>query len=64
MEFGQPAAQFATAGIIRQAGRPVTESSLSLPRLTQAVPSPLICILVLTGITMAVPMPVPRRCVG
>ncbi|MDK4805021.1 MAG: SulP family inorganic anion transporter [Novosphingobium aromaticivorans] len=29
-----------------------------LPRLTQAVPSPLICILVLTGITMAVPMPV------
>ncbi|WP_215761726.1 SulP family inorganic anion transporter [Acetobacter sp. P1H12_c] len=29
-----------------------------LPRLTTAIPSPLICILVLTGLTMAVPMPV------
>lgn len=29
-----------------------------LPRVTTAVPSPLICILVLTGITFAVPMPV------
>lgn len=29
-----------------------------LPRLTRAVPSPLVCIVVLTAITMAVPMPV------
>lgn len=29
-----------------------------LPRVTRAVPSPLVCIVVLTAITMAVPMPV------
>jgi SulP family sulfate permease len=29
-----------------------------VPRLTTAIPSPLICILLLTGFTMAVPMPV------
>ena len=29
-----------------------------LPRLTTAIPSPLICILLLTGFTMAVPLPV------